>query len=190
MECLTWAYGIRRWQISAPEWFTADRYNIVAKAAEPVSQDQLKVMLQRLLAERFRMVVRREKKEAPVIALVADKLAPKLQASAPDTEARQDVSHVAATGAVRFSFRNTPLDRLEGILSGPDWDPVINMTGLAGGFDFTYERPHLDDGGDAGSSFGAIHAALQRQLGLKLERRKLPLDFLVIDRANKIPSEN
>jgi uncharacterized protein (TIGR03435 family) len=190
MECLTWSYGVRPWQISGPDWFTADRYNIVGKAASPVDDDQLKLMLQRLLEERFGMALRREKKESSVIALLPDKSGPKLQPSAASTEAKQDTKFVASNGDVRFTFRNTPLERLSGILSNYGWGPVVDMTGLAGGFDFTYERPHLDDGDDSSSSFGAVQGALQKQLGLRLERRKAPIDFLIVERVSRIPSEN
>lgn len=189
MECVTWAYGVRSWQISAPDWFRMDRYDIVGRTASPVEAQEMKLMLQRLLEERFRMMLRREKKEAAVMALVADRSGPKFKPASPDTSTSVDAGFVAATGGVRFLFRNTPLDRLEGILSGPDWDPVINLTGMAGGFDLTFERPHLDDGA-GGSNFGAIQTALQKQLGLKLERRRLPLDYLVIERATRIPTEN
>ena len=196
MECFAWGYGVRPWQISAPDWFTSDRYDIVGRAAGPVAGGQLKLMLQHLLAERFRMAVRLEKRYGPVIVLIVDKSGPKFRPSPQDTEATQDSNYVAANGGVRFSFRNIPLDRLAGILSEYGLGTVVDMTGLEGGFDITWERPHLDDDGAGSSSgagwsnFGVIQAALQKQLGLKLERRKAPIDYLVIDRASRIPTEN
>jgi uncharacterized protein (TIGR03435 family) len=63
------------------------------------------------------------------------------------------------------------------------------MTGFTGGFDFVYERPPRDPA-NGSSWFDDIQASVQAQLGLKLERRKAPMEFLVIDRAEKKPVEN
>lgn len=186
MDCLTWAHGIRRWQITGPDWITVERYDISAKAAAPVPVDQLKVMLQGLLTDSFRMTLHRETRHAPVMALVIGKSGPRFRAAAPDTKFSQDVGF--GPDGIRWSYKNANLDLLEGPLSGP-WEPVLNMTGLIGDFDFVYQRPNRDPlNGD--SWFGDIQASLQNQLGLKLERRKAPMEFLVIDRAEKKPVEN
>ena len=190
MECLTWSHQIRRWQISGPDWIEGQRYDIIAKTGAPVEEAQMRQMLQTLLAERLRMVVHNEPKEAPVMALVVAKSGIKFQGSAPDTPPNVDVRFNPANGGVKWSFRNMPLDRLEGILSGPHWDPVINMTGLTGNFDFIYERPRLDDESGGPSRFPDVRAALEKQLGLTLERRHAPLEFLIVDRAEKTPVEN
>ena len=85
-----------------------------------------------LLAERFRMTVRLEKRDGPVIVLIVDKSGPKFRPSPHGTEATQDSNYVAANGGVRFSFRNIPLDRLAGILSEYGLGAVVDMTGLEG----------------------------------------------------------
>jgi uncharacterized protein (TIGR03435 family) len=187
MDCLTWAHGVRRWQVSGPDWISTERYDISARTAAPAPVDQLKLMLQALLADRFRMTLHREKRDAPVMALVTGKDGPRFHAASPGTKFSQDVGFSAA--GIRSTYRNASLDVLEGMLSGPGWDPVLNMTGLTGGFDFVYERPNRDpENGDAW--FGDLQASIQKQLGLKLERRKAPMEFIVIDRAEKAPIEN
>jgi uncharacterized protein (TIGR03435 family) len=70
MECLTWSHQIRRWQISGPDWIEGQRYDIVAKTGAPADEAQMRRMLQTLLAERFRMVMRTESKDAAIMALV------------------------------------------------------------------------------------------------------------------------
>src|SRR6185312_9961146 len=63
------AYGVRAYQISGPDWLNSERYDIVAKAAKPVGDDQLRQMLQPLLAERFRLTLHRDQKEFTVYVL-------------------------------------------------------------------------------------------------------------------------
>ena len=185
--CMRWAYDVRPWQISGPDWIDIQRFDITAKTAGPATVEQLKLMLQRLLAERFRMQLHREKRDAPVMALVVGKNGPKFHASAPDTKPAQNV--IFGPAGMRSTYRHASLDVLEGMLAAPGWDPMLNMTGLTGGFDFTYERPPRDPENPSGW-LADIQASVQTQLGLRLERRKAPLEFLVIDRAESNPSEN
>ena len=185
--CLTWAYGVRPWQISGPDWIDAVRYDIVAKASGPAPVDELKRMMQTLLAERFRMALRHEKRDAPVMALVTGKDGPKFQPAA--SHERPDSKVIFGPRGIRTSFQNGSIAELEAMLSFPEWDPVVDMTGLTGGFDFSYELPRRDPE-NGGAWFAEIQASLQKQLGLKLERGRAPLEFLVIERAERKPVEN
>ena len=62
LDCLSWAYGVPSFQIKAPDWIRANRYAISARTAGPVEPDRLKPLLVSLLEERFRIVVRRNRK--------------------------------------------------------------------------------------------------------------------------------
>src|ERR1035438_466659 len=76
--CIRWAYDVRDFQIiGAPSWLNGDRYDIHAKAPPTTSEQQLRVMLQSLLAERFKLQIHRETKELPVYSLVVLKGASK-----------------------------------------------------------------------------------------------------------------
>jgi uncharacterized protein (TIGR03435 family) len=184
--CLTWAYDLRGWQINGPDWIRVVRFDITAKAATTVTQAQLKLMLQSLLAERFHMSMRRETRDAAVMALVVDKGGHKLRAAEPDP--KRDVEfQFPGAGAIRVIAHSRALSSLEELLSNPGWNPVVNMTGLTGNFAFTFERPPRDP---EGSWLADIQSALQKQLGLRLEPRKAPLEFLTIERADRAPSEN
>lgn len=187
MDCLTWAYGVRRWQISGPDWISVERFDISAKAPGPAPVSQLKLMLRALLAERFRMSARWEKRDKPVMALVLDKSGPKFKAAAPGVKFDEKFSF--GPGGIRSTYRNAEIGVLENLLTIGESEPVIDMTGLTGGFDFTYQRPPRDpENGEAWLAH--IQTSLQSQLGLRLERRKAPVDFLVIERAEKMPTEN
>jgi uncharacterized protein (TIGR03435 family) len=185
-HCLTWAYGLRNWQVTGPDWIGVDHFDITAKAASPVDEARLKVMTQALLSSRFHLSMRRETKDARVMALVVDKGGHKLKP--PDPTAKRAMEfQFPGGGAIRNIAHNRPVATLEELLSNPGWDPVVNMTGLTGNFSFTIERPPRDP---QGSWLADIQSALQKQLGLRMEPRKAPIEFLAIDRADRTPSEN
>src|SRR5216684_8699142 len=79
------AYDVKPHQISGPDWMAAERFNITAKLPDGATKDQVNVMLQALLAERFKLTVHRETKERPVYALIVGKGGPKLRESEPET---------------------------------------------------------------------------------------------------------
>ncbi len=83
-SALQWAYGMKEYQVFGPAWISDERYNISAKAAQPVGEGQLRVMLQNLLADRFKIVLHHEKKVLPIYALLVAKNGPKLSRGNPD----------------------------------------------------------------------------------------------------------
>jgi uncharacterized protein (TIGR03435 family) len=81
------AYRVKSYQVSGPEWMSAQRFDIMAKLPAGASQDQAPEMLQALLAERFKLTIHRASKEIQIYALVAGKNGPKLKESPPDEPA-------------------------------------------------------------------------------------------------------
>ena len=77
-------------------------------------------------------------------------------------------------------------------LSGPLRTPVVDMTGLTGRYDFEVNlEPYLPGGSDPQQEMvDVVRAAFRDQLGLKLDSRKLPMEIIVIDRAERVPTEN
>ena len=191
ITCLKWAYGVRDFQISGPNWMGAERFDISAKAAGAASEQQMRTMLRALLTERFKMASRRESKELSVYALVASKKGVKLKVSTVDSP-----GHLSPEGG-DLVFQNFSMaelaDRLQAIPFKVD-RPVLDETGLKGRFDFHLklassgaELKTTLEGIDRGV---AVFAYFQEQLGLKLEARKAPVDVLVIEHAEKVPVEN
>jgi uncharacterized protein (TIGR03435 family) len=78
------AFGVKTYQVSGPTWMDTERFDIVAKVPKGSSKDDVKLMLQNLLAERFKLTLHREKKDLPMYALVVGKNGPKLKESPPD----------------------------------------------------------------------------------------------------------
>jgi len=186
--CLAWAYNVREWQIAGPGWIERNRYEIAAKAAGPVDTAQLRAMLQTLLTDRFRLTLRRETKEARVLALVVGPGGIKLTPSKPGSrEFRRPAP--GPEGGLHWEAGNSTTDALVPLLSMPFWDPVVDRTGLTERFDFTFDLPRPDSEHPS-EWLGLIQAALERQLGLRLEPRKEPVETIAIERGSPAPDEN
>jgi len=186
-----WAYRVRDYQISAPGSFGSARYDIVAKAARPATEEELRLMLQTLLADRFKLEIHRDSKNLAVYSMVIGKNGPKLRKAADDS-----VSSMRPVGG-GLVFRGFSMEELADRLLSLPFNvnrPVIDRTGVAGRFDFTLT--FADDEQNLkstleGMSLGntSILTILQEQLGLRFETEKGPVEILVIDRVDR-PSEN
>jgi uncharacterized protein (TIGR03435 family) len=185
------AYGVKDFQITGAT-LDSGWYDIQAKADGAASADQLKLMLQGLLADRYKLALHRDTKELATYALVVGKQEPKLHPGKPDGESSTDI----AGGTM--VFRNYSMSKLADYLSARSADhPVTDATGLSGPFDFTV--PLAD--GEAASPVdvkralgqamreGTLARMVAEQVGLKLESRKGPVAILVIEHAEKA-SEN
>jgi uncharacterized protein (TIGR03435 family) len=190
------AYDVAKRQIIGwLKWVDQDRYDLEAKPTAPAGDHELMLMLQTLLSERFKRVFHREQRPIPGYRLALAKGRLKAQASAPD---RGSVGH-SQTG--RIAAEGCTLAPLALKLAEVLTQPVLDATGVARKFDLKLQwtpddlqakPPSADQrpGGALASGGGlSIFAALQEQLGLKLESSKVPADVLVIDSAEK-PSAN
>jgi len=196
---MTRAYGVKPQQISGPAWLDSERYDIVATIPGSAPREQIPMMLQTLLADRFKLAVHREQKVMPVYALVAGKNGPKLHEA--DAEGRLGIA-MGPKG--RQLNGKVSLSRLADALSNWMDRPVLDMTGIKGIYDIDLEwtpdegqpgAPRLAPGGEgarpeAGGDNPSIFTAVQEKLGLKLEGRKSPAEIIVVDRAEKVPTEN
>lgn len=213
------AYNVKEFQIAgAPDWTASERFDVSAKAENNVNPEQMRPMLQAMLADRFGLKLHRETKELPVYLLTAAKGGIKMRESkegscitrGPDTprpSAGEKLPNFC--GNIRMSRNgidgaDLDMERLATTLSDVAGRTVIDKTGLTGKFDVHLEwaaddampglvAPGLppDTGAPpAGTDSGpSIFTALQEQLGLKLESSKAPVEVLVIDHVER-PSEN
>jgi uncharacterized protein (TIGR03435 family) len=186
-----WAYKLGVYEISAPEWMTAERFDFTAKSASPVSEDQLRALLQALLKERFKLEVHRQTRDVSGYGLVPGKGPVKVTKN---EEIGGGEGAMTGAGLV-FEGHKMPLSRLCDILASALKTPVRDMTGLEGNYDFKLDmRPYLAQlqpaAGGGLDLVGIAISALQEQLGLKLESKKFPMEILVVDRMEKAPSEN
>ena len=184
------AYKVNSYQISGPSWTDEERYDITAKATDAVPEEELRLMLQRLLAERFHLQFHRQKKELPAFVLAVAKGGPKFH----ESKAAGEFS-MQPTGKATATFQHATVSQLVDLLSNVLKMPVLDETGLKGQYDVSvdmssYIPENMDHNNPALDLSGIVIAALQEQLGLKLESRKQLLDMLIIDGADKEPVEN
>jgi uncharacterized protein (TIGR03435 family) len=186
-------YEVKDYQISGPDWIDSELFDIAATMPRDTTGDEVLRMVKTLLAERFHLAMHHESRELPVYGLVVGKNGSKLK--------EVEFGHGnTSTRPGKLTAQKVPLANLANILSRQLDRPVIDMTGLQGFYDFELEwtpeesaaMPKAGEGGAAvDSAVGpSLVVALQQQLGLKLETRKAPVDILVIDHADRAPSEN
>ncbi len=188
-NCVQMAYETVH--ITAPAWLSDVRLDIVAKAAAPVDDKQLHLMLRALLAERLGLKVHFEPKEMSVYALTLAKGGPKFS----ETTTEGPPAGQGKGGV--FNMQRVSMSDFAIMLSQSVDRPVVDATGLKGRYDLRLDSapyrpaPNADGSPGAPADPAAIMiTALQEQLGLKVESRKEKVDFLVVDHAGKVPSEN
>jgi uncharacterized protein (TIGR03435 family) len=177
------AYGVDSNRISGgPSWLESQQYDVMAKApgGQRLSREQLRQPLQALLRERFRLALHRENKEGQGYALVVGKNGVKLK----ETAGAASSASVLKNG---IWIQNQPIDGLAGALTIATKRPVLNETGIKGSYDIALN--YAPDG-DTKSTLPSLFTALQEQLGLRLEPRKVPVEAIVIDHVERSPSEN
>jgi uncharacterized protein (TIGR03435 family) len=191
-NCVGWAWNLPLYQVLETGSASA-HYDIVAKADGSTPVDQIRLMLRALLEERFHLVFHFEKKDMPVYALVLAKGGPKqLHDPEPGHGAGVELRSSDASGK-HWVFHNSPLAALGGLFSAAVLErPILDMTGLKGGFDYSFvETPWSPaDGPLLDHILGDVFPEMQRQLGIRVEARTAPTDVLIIDRADKTPTEN
>ena len=181
-EIIQVAYGLQEYQCSTPGWLQEARYNIVAKPeAGATDGNQLTAMLRTLLAERFKLAIHRETKLVPGYALVVAKGG--LKAKFSDSEGSS-----MKEGSTRFTGTGVNMSQLITWAARLLRQPVVDETGLTGKYNVTldYANPQLAvEPGDPPSTLPSVFTALTEQAGLRLEGRKLPVEIIVVDHAER-----
>jgi uncharacterized protein (TIGR03435 family) len=182
------AYSLQPPQVfGGPKWLDENEYDIEAKAGNPATKEQLRAMLQPLLAGRFHLQVHRETREMRVWEMVIDKGGPKFE-TAKDakpgfTHFHGELQQLASWISVQLSIVPVDDPTRPGVASGPPV-PVLDKTGLAGIYDFNIEIKAQSD------ILAMWQRILQEQLGLRLEARRSQVEGLVVDSAERVPTAN
>jgi uncharacterized protein (TIGR03435 family) len=191
MELIRLAYTVKDYQIQrAPEWLDSERYDIAAKVSGGNSKnlEEERAVARELLEGRFQLATHRETKQVGVYFLLVAKSGSKLTPHNDGTGSgsRKSCGHLIGT--------RLTADTIATVLSRQLEREVLNRTGLPGKFDFKLEWtpdsgpcPSTADG-DAGV-LPSFNAAVQQQLGLRLESGKGPMEVLMIDHVER-PSGN
>lgn len=208
--CLSFAYGMKSYQMFGPDWLRAARYDIVAKGPAGTRREELPKMTQTLLAERFNVQAHEETREIPALVLTVAKEGPKLKEAAPESGDGQGGAQVgmsaSESGGERLDVKGGTMTTLVNTLTGLLGRPVVDRTGLSGRYDFVLDFSRSETAGPnatggyneppplppppPGAEPGlSIYTSIQ-QLGLRLVGQKVPVKVLVVDRAEKAPIEN
>jgi uncharacterized protein (TIGR03435 family) len=212
---INWDAGLStlvRYAFHLPSWrvvgldSSGDRFAIDATTETTTTEDQLRQMFQRLLIERFQLAYHWDTKELSGFALVRGKGEPKIRAvpddappaalpdyfagkesMIPGIEGRTLVT-VEGKGIAAVTARRVTLAQVCDALQDPLGAFVHDKTGLPGKFYFAFKFAREDSSADPDAP--SVYAAVQEQLGLKFEKEKGPVQILVIDRLDRLPSSN
>ena len=113
ITCMQWAYGVKEYQVSGVSWTGSERYDVFAKTGSPVGENQLRLMLRALLADRFRLEFHHDRKETAVYVLLPGKVSPRLKESREDTPNSMNLIRPG----LRLAFRHESMSQLADMLS-------------------------------------------------------------------------
>jgi len=200
-DLITFAYGLHARQVAGgPAWLEVEKYDLTAKPegdGQP-NDKQWKIMIQKLLADRFKLIFHREPRELTVYAITVAKTGSKLTKSEGDPNG---LPGLFFRGLGDLPARNATMADFAGVMQTAVLDrPVVDQTGLPGRFDFElkWTPDEFQFGGlgvkvpppsDSATAPPDLFNAMQEQLGLKLVSTKAAVEVLVIDRVEK-PSAN
>ena len=202
------AYDVRTYQVSGPSWIDTERYDVTAKIPDGAKPEQVPAMLRTLLEERFKLKTHRETKELPVYEMVQAKGGPKMETSKEEGRPRMSMQG-GNEGFMKMTASSMTMSSFSDMLANMVGRPVVDKTDLKGSFDFDLDIAMQDlngpmvrvervGPGSAGgerapapesSPGGSLFTSIQK-LGLKLEAKRAPVDMVVIDQAEKVPTEN
>jgi len=200
-DLISFAYAVHPRQITgAPSWLEDEKFDITATPDPPglPNRKQIEIMVQKLLADRFKLAFHRDKKELSVFALTVGKTGVKLTESTGDPNG---LPGLGLGGLGIANIRNANMSDFTGFMQSVVLDrPVVDQTELPGRFDFQLKwtpddsqfpgvKGQLPPPKEDAEAQPDLFTAIQKQLGLKLEAVKAPVGVLVIDHVEK-PSEN
>ena len=193
------AHGVEAEKVvGGPNWLELDRYTVIAKAPAGTSVENARVMLRALLADRFKLAIHEDTRplRAFVMTVASGKHkmteaaggnAPGCQPQPQQAEPGVIPPQIAVCRSMTMAALAQLLPRVAGAYLP---NPVVDQTGLQGGYDFEirfHARPLLAQAGSEGIS---LFDALEKQLGLKLELKEMPASALVVDSVERKPTAN
>jgi uncharacterized protein (TIGR03435 family) len=189
MQLVTWAWNVKNYQIlEAPGWLSQERFEIEATTAHQSGVDEERLMVQKVLQDRFGLKLHHDNREFPVYALVVGKGGPKMAAATGYDQLRGRGLNVES--GVLVSRGGTMVELVDFLTTNLD-RPALDKTNLTGRYDFTLAWDQASvpaDGGNWAPVGPALFTAI-RDLGLRLEPQKASVEVLVIDSVVH-PSEN
>ena len=220
VDLIRYAYGFENDKIlEGPNWLELDRFDVTAKVPDDTTPDNRKLMLQSLLSERFRLVVKKDTRPLPTYALVAGKKPQMKEAGGTEENGCKPQSGggggegggrimMSSNGGPPITFtlgpgmtigyqcRNVTMAEFASNLrsmigASLGTTAVVDDTGLKGkwSFDLRYSIAFFGPMPNGGDRI-SLNDAVEKQLGLKLEERQIPTEVLVVQSVNRTPAPN
>jgi uncharacterized protein (TIGR03435 family) len=192
-DLIQWAYTVERYQIEGPSWIGDDRFDVSARPESSASESQHREMLQALLTDRFKLELHRDTKEMSVLLLNIARNGHKLK------EATEPGNPSFRSGGLNLTGTGSTIAQLSSFLSREVRMPVVDRTGLTGLYNYFLDirsfvtdevKRNMPRDGVPLEAPSIISSAMQEQLGLRLDASKAPTPLLIIDRAERQPTEN
>jgi uncharacterized protein (TIGR03435 family) len=185
-EVIGKAWKVQQYQVSGPAWLESARFDIVARFAPHSTGEQIPLMLQSFLSDRFKLTLHRETKELAVYTLTVAGKGPKFKTAESASGIKSNT-----TRTQRHVVAKVSMESFAEFLSSEAGRPVLNKTGLTGSYELTLDwaSDNAPSPNDA-TTLPSIFTALQEQLGLKLESTKGPVETLAVDHVDRTPTEN
>jgi uncharacterized protein (TIGR03435 family) len=214
------AYDLKTYEFQGPDWLANTRFDFEARIPAGTTKPVFQQMLQNLLADRFKLAVHREQKAMEVYEMTVAKNGPKFKESTPAAPAaaaadgpgqiKRDAEGfpilgpkmmmAVVPGHARLRSDSQTMSWLADQLSAQLGGPVTDATALKGKYDFILSWAFGEETaavvpGEAGAPHvdayrPALINAVQAQLGLKMDRKKAPVEVLIVDHADKSPTAN
>ena len=193
-ELIERAFGLMQYQVSVPDWMNESRFVIIARASGPVSRNQMMVMLQTVLQDRFHLTFHWADKTMPVYVLGPEGDHHGLAVSqVPEDDPKVGFGPGAQEPLKRvLKYTHVTMQTLAQSLTGSLVHadlPVIDGTGLNGYFDLTLKF-NLTGPPPSQIEDGDVPVAVSSQLGISIKRTNTPVKQFVVDHADQAPTEN
>jgi uncharacterized protein (TIGR03435 family) len=192
LRLITTAYSMPSDRVfGGPRWLETERFDVTAQAANATPSAAMRTMLRALLADRFQLSVTLADMPQAVYVLTLVKGPQRESAGAGDTDCKFESEENVQTLTCRHISISEFATRLQGLGNGYFDRPVIDRTGLQGVYDFKLAwlpRWQLPPGGQ-GATYSLFNS-VEKQLGLRIEEDTIQAPSLVVERANRTPSEN
>jgi uncharacterized protein (TIGR03435 family) len=186
---VAWAYDVRDFQVTGPDWMDQVGFDISAKAEGKAKEADLRRMMRTLLAERFKFEAHQDRKETTAYVLQIGKNGLTQTVKPSDTEG--DPLIQPNLSKMEVSVKRAPVSQLVELLAKVLREPVIDETGLSGTFDATVNvSKYIPDGSTAPDITALALRAIQAEFGLEVKHRKTLMEFVIVDRSERAPVEN
>ena len=202
---IDYAYRIEKWRLSGPVPGSDSIFTVEARTKPDATEDEIRLMFQSMLADRFHLEAHRATKEVDGWALTVSKNGPKFKAAKDDdapppmpewftpgakpADAEGKIAATLQSGkAAGITGRRVTMLQLAGALQNVMRNLVVDETGLSGKYYFAFQ--FAPENAPADAEEPPLMHAIQESLGLKLEKRRAPVEMLVVDRIDKTPTEN